>query len=219
MVTSAQFGHFYVPGDRGIDRLLRMVLLLLLLSEVSSPRRAAQVAAWPADLLRLLLALVYFVAGVAKIGAKPGWTDLTTPELYTIVAQPMVGRLDPMTWYGHPTPFLLGGVFTLVLELSSVLLITRWGRHWALLGAALHVGLVFTMELGMFPFAMLAFYPVLLSPWTERMLDRCAPWLPAGWGPPQPVTSGRGVQGPGAAPAPLLADATPADHGADERSR
>ena len=57
----------------------------------------------------------------------------------------------------------------------------RW-RWWAIFGALLHVGLALTMELGMFPFGMLALYPVLFGPWTCQALDRLTPWLPEGWG-------------------------------------
>lgn len=172
LVASAQFGHFYLPGDRGIDRILRTVMVILLFSDVTAPGHRRTVAAWPVDLIKLLLAIIYLAAGEAKINAEPGWTDMVTPELYTIVATPMVGRLDAATWYGHPWPFVIGGVFTLVLEYLSFLLLTRWGRYWALGGAAMHIALIGTMELGMFPFGMLALYPVLLSPWTEQVLDR-----------------------------------------------
>jgi len=206
LVASAQFGHFYVPGDRGIDRILRTVMVLLLFSEVSAPGARKTVAAWPADLLKVLLAIVYVSAGEAKIGAAPGWTDPTTPELYTILAAPMVGRLDAASWYGHPLPFVVGGVFTLVLEYTSFLLLTRWARYWAVLGAALHVGLVLTMELGMFPFGMLALYPVLLAPWTEQVLDR--------------ISSATGVGQVGdASPAPRPEDASPEAPAAAETSR
>ncbi len=45
-----------------------------------------------------------------------------------------------------------------------------WGLSylWSLF---MHLGLVGTMHLGMFSWAMLAFYPVLLGPWTCKALD------------------------------------------------
>jgi hypothetical protein len=189
VVSSAQLGHMYMPGDRAIDRILRTVMLLLLFSRASDARPPARIAAWPADLLRWLLVLVYLQAGIAKLDARPGFLDPELPELYAIMAEPLVGRLDPLFWRPYPLLFVAGGAATLALELSAPLLLTRWCRWWAVAGAALHLGLVATMELGMFPFGMLALYPVLLSPWTEQLLDRAAPYLPAGlrarWGPPE----------------------------------
>jgi hypothetical protein len=79
---------------------------------------------------------------------------------------------------------LAGGGAALVLKLTAVGLITPWAGYWAVLGCALHVGLALTVELGMFTFGMLALYPVLFGSWTLAALDRLAPWLPTGWGPP-----------------------------------
>jgi len=191
VVSSAQLGALYGPGDRGIDRILRTVLVLLLFSGVSAPGRRATVAAWPADLLRLFLVVVYVAAGDAKVGAHPGWFDAERPELYTILATPMVGRLDPVAWAGVPELFVVAGAAVWALEFTSFALLTPWARYWAVGGVALHLGLVVTMELGMFPFGMLALYPVLLSPWTEAVLDRLAPWLPEGWGHGPPGRHGR----------------------------
>lgn len=187
LLASAQLGHLYVPGDRGIDRLLRTVLLVLLFSRATDDRPPVKVAAWPMDLLRWLLAIVYLQAGIAKLDAEPGFLDLHQPELYEILCEPAVGRLDPLTWRPVPWLFTAGGAVALALELSAPLLVTRWARWWAVGGALLHLGLAATMELGMFPFGMLALYPVLWSPWTERALDALAPRLPrwlGDWGPP-----------------------------------
>jgi hypothetical protein len=186
LLAYAQLGHLYIPGDRGIDRLLRTVMLLLIFSGSTGSQPAKTVAAWPADLIRWLLMIVYLSAGVAKFGARPGWHALETPELYQIVCSPTTGRLDGMFWYDYGPLFALGGVGAIVLELSAVLLVTRFSRYWAVLGALLHIGLIFTVELGMFPFGMLALYPVLFGPWTGRMLDRLDPWLVGDWRGPQP---------------------------------
>jgi hypothetical protein len=124
---------------------------------------------------------------IVKFDAQPGFLDLKEPELYQIMASPIAGRLDPVFWADYPLPFVIGGAGAIAIELSSPLLLTRWGRYWAVLGAAMHVGIALTMELGVFSWGMLALYPVLLSPWTERMLDRLAPWLPDGGGPPAPL--------------------------------
>lgn len=184
LVAYAQLGHLYTPGDRAIDRLLRTVLLLWLFSEASSARPASRIAAWPADLLRWLLAIVYLQAGIVKINAKPGFLDLDMNELYQIMCAPQVGRLDPVFWEPLMPLFFVGGVVTMMLEFSSPLLLTRLGPYWAIGGALMHIGIAIGMDLGMFPFGMLALYPVLLWPFTIRALDALAPWLPESWGPP-----------------------------------
>ena len=61
LVSYSQLGHLFVPGDRGIDRILRTALLVLVFSAV--PTAKAQVAAWPAHLLRWLL-----VCGFTELG-------------------------------------------------------------------------------------------------------------------------------------------------------
>lgn len=181
LLAYSQLGHLDVPGDRAIDRLLRTVLLLWLFSDVTSARPGPKTAAWPADLLRWLLAIVYLQAGLVKLPAEPGFLDPTRNELYEILCAPQVGRLDPVFWEPLMPLFLAGGAVTLALELSVPLLLTRLAPYWALGGAAMHVGIAIGMELGMFPFGMLALYPVLLWPFTVRVLDRLSPWLPEGW--------------------------------------
>lgn len=172
LLATSQFGHFFTPGDRAVDRLLRTTLLLLLFSEVTSRKVPARIAAWPVDLLKWLLVLIYLAAGIVKIGS-PGWLDpRLDPELYRIVADPLAGRLDPDSWRGFLAPFRLGSWATIVLEMTAPLILTRHCWKWAIFGAFMHVGIFVMMYLGMFSLGMLAFYPLLFSPWTERWLDR-----------------------------------------------
>ncbi len=173
LVSTSQLGHFFMPGDRGIDRLLRTALLILLFSEVTSSKRLATVAAWPVDLLKWILVLVYMAAGFAKIGGSEGWFFLShQPELYRILADPMAGKLDPAFWAPISAPFRFGSWATIVLEVTAPLILTRWCHKWALFGAFMHLGIAAMMFLGMFSWGMLAFYPLLFSPWTEQVLDR-----------------------------------------------
>lgn len=170
---SSQFGHFFQPGDRGIDRLLRTALLILLFSEVSRARPPARVRAWAVDLLLWLLVLVYLAAGFAKVGGSEGWFyPWVQPELYRILTDPLAGRLDADFWVAWPLPFRIGSWATMVLEMTPILLLTRYRPYWALFGAFMHVGIAAWMHLGMFSYGMLAFYPLLFSPWTEKVLDR-----------------------------------------------
>ncbi len=173
LLSSASFGHFYVPGDRAIDRLIRTALVVLLCSAVSRRRVPARIAAWPVDLLKWLLVLIYLAAGLAKIGGSPGWgVPGYDPELYRIFADPLAGRLDPWAWRGWWPVFYAGSVATVALELAAPLILTRHAWKWAIPGALMHLGIFAGMYLGAFSFGMLAFYPLLCAPQLERMLDR-----------------------------------------------
>jgi hypothetical protein len=175
----AQLGHLYPPGDRAIDRMLRTVLLFLLFSE--SHRRwsfapgapAKQVGAWPLILLRWMLVLVYTSAGVAKLAQQPGWLSVSgMPVLYRILADPMASSLDPLG--AAPWWWLLRalGWGTIALELSSFLLLTRWSRFWIPPVLVMHLGIAWSMKLGMFSGGMIAFYLPLTVTWWAPWLDR-----------------------------------------------
>ena len=170
VLAYAQLGHLYPPGDRTIDRILRTALLFLLFSGAdhhTTLRRAKQtlIAAWPADLLRFFLVLVYLSAGVAKLLEQPGWLSMTAePPLVRILTDPMSSRLDPVAWADNSAWFRWGGFFAIGIELSSPLLLTRYAHLWAIGGLFMHLGITLTMSLGMFGWGMLAFYPWLLAP-------------------------------------------------------
>ena len=179
VVAYAQLGHLYPPGDRAIDRLLRTVLLILLFS--SAHRRlsvwqylrkipaAVTIPAWPADLIRYILVLMYLGAGLHKLGSTTAWVDPTQPSpIYRILTDPLAGRLDPVTfegWWGMAYALSVG---TILLELTSILLLTRFAPYWAVCGVMMHLGIAATMHLGMFSWGMLSLYPLLLAPWIVR---------------------------------------------------
>ncbi len=173
VVAYSQIGHMDLPGDRGIDRLMRTTLLILLFSEVTSKTVPKQVAQWPALLIKWILVMVYLSAGLVKVTATPAWWDpRLTPELYKVLVDPLAAHLDPAFWFNYPQPFIFGGWATLVLELTPFLILTRWCPYWACFGAFMHLGIAAWMNLGVFSYGMLAFYPLLFSPWTVQLLDR-----------------------------------------------
>lgn len=189
VIASSQQGHLFVPGDRGIDRMLRTVLLILLFSGVTSRDRPEKIAAWASDLIRWLLMLVYLSAGAAKLLAG-GWVSGEPPELYTVLADPLAGSLDPVWWADYPLLFRLGGWATLLVEMSAPLLLTRWAPIWAICAAPIHLGIAMSMDLGMFSWGMLAMYPVLIGPQViaadTALRGRLRRWLaPAGEQPGQ----------------------------------
>lgn len=178
-LAHAQLGHAFPPGDRAIDRLLRTALLLLLLSEahrrfsLTDGPTVERIAAWPADLLRWILVLVYLSSGVAKLMAEPAWLAARgTPVLYRLMTDPLGSWLDPVAAEPYAPVFRFLGWCTILVECSSPLILTRWAPYWALFAAPIHLGIAATMKLGMFSWGMLALYPVLLAPWIVTVMDR-----------------------------------------------
>ncbi len=178
----AQLGAMFPPGDRAIDRVLRTTMLVLVFSGAhtrwslwlwlrnKAPRLTAP--AWPADMVRWLLVMVYLSAGAIKAGAGRWHMPIDPPVLLRIMCDPTSANLDHLFWVDHAWIFDLGGYFTLALELSGFLILTRFMPWWAIGGAFMHLGIATTMGLGMFSWGMLALYPILFAPWIIRGLDR-----------------------------------------------
>lgn len=163
----AQFGHFDWSGDRGIDRICRTALLILACSAVGRRDVPERVAGWPGDLIRVLLVAIYLQSGLSKLYSNWSWASTDLNPLYAILSGPQVGVLDPELFFPYQAGFALLGVATLALELTApIILIRHLAPWWAVFGALLHVGLALTMNLGIFPYAMLCFYVLLFEPWT-----------------------------------------------------
>jgi hypothetical protein len=167
VLAYAQLGHLFPPGDRAVDRIIRTGLLVIMCTSAARPwwkSQGQQIRAWSVDLLKFILVMIYLSAGLAKLLQQPDWVSMTAePPLLRIMTDPLAAHLDPILWSQWPWLFRLGGWGTIVLELSSVLILTRWCRHWAIAGAAMHVGVLLTMNLGMFSLGMLSFYPILFA--------------------------------------------------------
>ena len=146
--------------------------------------------AWTRKLLILQLVLMYFSAGIMKTGVT-WWPWGGSSALYFALQDPAVARWDFFTWRS-PIWFAFtagGATVTLLYQWTypTVLLLMWWRRNpgrggrlaafanrwrlefiWVGLGAIFHISLAATMELGIFPWAMMALYPVWLAPhqWT-----------------------------------------------------
>ena len=151
-----------------------MILLLLFsgahrrLSLLDGPT-VEKIAAWPADVLRWVLMLVYLSSGVAKLMAEPDWLGFRgTPVLYRLMTDPLASWVDPLAAEPYQPVFRVLGWATILVECSSPLILTRWAPYWALCAAPIHLGIAVTMKLGMFSWGMLALYPVLLAPWLGK---------------------------------------------------
>ncbi len=144
----------------------------------------AVVPAWPRYLLLLQLVWIYFSAAMNKSGAEwgPGGGFMA---LANALADPHFGRFDP-SWISAVLPLTqLATMATIAFEWSAPLYLVwlycaetadRSGRlrHWINrlrlrwiwigTGVVFHLGLVVALPIGMFPWGMLALYPVLLRP-------------------------------------------------------
>ncbi|MCW5806182.1 MAG: HTTM domain-containing protein [Deltaproteobacteria bacterium] len=142
------------------------------------------VPAWPRYLLLLQLLWVYASGGMNKGGAEWGPTGGFT-ALANALTDPHIARFDP-AWVEVVHPLTrVATAATMLFELSAPLYLAlyhfaatrdRPGRlraacnrlHlrwvWLALGAAFHLGIACTLRLGIFPFGMLALYPILMLP-------------------------------------------------------
>jgi len=142
------------------------------------------VPAWGRHLLLLQLVFMYTVAGVAKVGAR--WMPFADfSALWVILHDPAVARFTPPPpGWAYPLT-QIGTAVTLAWEWTTpLLLLVFLGRHlgdrapawlqrvvswrpewgWVGIGAIFHLGIAILMDLGIFPWAMLALYPAFLHP-------------------------------------------------------
>ncbi len=144
------------------------------------------VVAWPRRLILLQLVAMYFLAGVQKTGIH--WYPMGHfAALYFILQDPAIARWD-FTFVEHQPWFFLsqvGSASTILWQDSYPLVFlwlyykatpdrpgrlrafaNRWRLDWIWIGAGavFHLMLAASMELGIFPFAMLALYPAWIDP-------------------------------------------------------
>jgi hypothetical protein len=148
--------------------------------------------AWARRLLIGQIVLMYFGAGTQKVGWT-WWPMGHMAALYFALQDPAVAAWDFSFVRRQPWFFLtqIGATLTMVKQLTYpvVLLFFWWQRHpgsggrlgalavrwrlewlWIAVGFVFHLILGFTMNLGIFPWAMLALYPVWVPPETWRAL-------------------------------------------------
>lgn len=184
VLASAQLAHLSPNADRGIDIILRIVVGVLAFSRsharwsVDALVRAKllgrpydrDVPAWPRYLLLAQLVWIYFSGGLNKGGAAWG-PHGGFLALANVMADPHVARFDP-AWIDAVLPFTrVATALTMLFELGAPLYLLAYARGWRrvrwawiALGIGFHAGIAVTMQLGIFPWGMLALYPVLLRP-------------------------------------------------------
>jgi len=141
-LVSAQLSHRAPDADRGIDDLIRIVLLVLALSRSHAVwsvdawvlRRLgrpmpAEIPAWPRYLLFAQLIWVYFSGGHNKTGGEWGPAGGFT-ALANTLADPHFARFDP-GWVGPLYPLTrVATAATIAFELGAPLMLL-WTYHAA----------------------------------------------------------------------------------------
>ncbi|MEZ4317255.1 MAG: HTTM domain-containing protein [Myxococcota bacterium] len=204
MLSWAQVAVTQPLSDRAIDLLCRNVLMIFALSGAgrwgsldalwstgSLAGDGKPIGAWPRYLLIVQLVVMYFTAGIQKVGIL--WMPMGSfAALYVILQDPAIARFDFA--YLARAPFFqltqLGTLVTMVWQWAYPLVFlwyfykntpdrpgrlrafaNRWHLTlvWMGVGALFHLLLAVTMELGIFPWAMLALYPAFIDP--DEMLQ------------------------------------------------
>jgi hypothetical protein len=159
-----------------------------------------EIPAWPRYLLLFQLLWIYFSGGHNKSGPEWSFPGGFT-ALANVMSDPHIARFES-GWVSTMSPLLRVATFaTMLFELSApAMLLWTWlsatrdrpgrFRHWVnrlrlrwgwiALGVGFHLGIAVFMKLGMFPWGMLAIYPVLFHPgelvaaeaWLRRRLGR-----------------------------------------------
>lgn len=157
------------------------------------------IPAWPRHLLILQLVVMYFFAGIGKTAIT--WLPIGGyGALYIVLQDPHIARFD-FAWLDAIYPVTQVSTFvTHTFEITAPLVLLayhfrvsegtgrirrfyeRFSPHhiWIAIGVVLHLGIAVTMNLGIFPFAMLALYWAWFHPdelrsgwsWAQRRLGR-----------------------------------------------
>lgn len=134
---------------------------------------------WQVDILKLMLGIVYFYAGLAKLNSD--WLihamplKMWLPGGYDL---PLLGYWLQQTWV-HYTLSWVGAIYDLAVPFLLLYAATRWIGY--VLVIVFHILTSMLFPIGMFPYLMIActlifFNPSLHSSVLE-MLSRYMPWL------------------------------------------
>lgn len=200
LVTQLQLAALYMEGDRGIDELLRFVVVILVFSRCGATlsldslirhgawaRPSELVPAWPRYMVMLQLVWLYTSAAICKDhvlwSARGDYMSLFYILRYQhFVRWDMTGVPAWVTQIGAFTSLwfeALAGTMLLAnwqlrrdpaLEKRSTRGLLWWKRGWILTGLGMHTTLWIVMNIGIFTTGMLALYFCWVSPTLLRSL-------------------------------------------------
>ena len=147
MTALVQLAGMHPQGDRGIDVLLRTVLVLLACSgcgralSIDAWREHGRwlpdvrAPAWPRRLIVVQLLWMYFSAGVHKTQLS-WWPPGDFSALYVVLLDPHFATADLSPWLAHVYPLTqLGTAATMLFELGApVMGLALWYRRTAARG-------------------------------------------------------------------------------------
>lgn len=150
------FGYTAIPASRralSLDR--RGALGAGTVAEAPHP-------VWPLRFVQIQIAVVYLVAGFWKVVGPPWWDG---SAIHIALNNPAFSRFGAPDWGWLQLPYLALGITVAWWEfLFPALVAGRRTRRWTLaFGVALHGGILLLMNIGVFPFVMLACYPAFLD--------------------------------------------------------
>ena len=147
---------------------------------------APTIPAWPRHLIVLQLVIMYFLAGIQKFGVT--WMPMGHFSALYLILQDATMAVRRFDFLAQPPWYQLTQVstaITLLWEWSTpILLWSFWCRHthdrpgrlrawtlrfqphlwWAGVGVIFHILIAATLQLGIFPWAMLALYVAFIHP-------------------------------------------------------
>jgi vitamin K-dependent gamma-carboxylase len=205
VLVMAQLALALPAADRGIDMLIRNMLVLLVFAHshralsldawFKSGRLTGdgeEVPAWPRYLVVMQLVILYFTAGMQKVATS--WTPLGDfSALYIAMRDPafavfspeLLATLFPLTQALTASSVLwewLAPGLLLALLFRDTRLKGGWLRAafnrlrfrdaYLLIGLSFHFGTAISLQLGIFPWAVIALYPACFHPDEVRSLLR-----------------------------------------------
>ena len=206
LVGWMQWVQILPAADRGIDQLMRHMLVLMVVGDfgrtlsLDAMVRTGRfvdptpVPSWPRKLVIGQMILMYTTAGLLKTGLS-WWPMGGFAALYFALQDPSVAAYDfgwtrDQPWFfftqvGTATTILYQTTYPLVLLLLFWRRYPHWGGRvarfcnryrvewlWLGIGAWFHLSLAVVMNLGIFPWAMLALYPAWVAPSEWSLLRR-----------------------------------------------
>src|SRR5688572_21207090 len=132
----------------------------------------------PLRLIRFQVALIYLNSGLWKL-LSPAWRDGSA--LYYVLNSNVFHRFPQGLPESLNALATIGTYGTMLWEIAfPFLLMSRPTRRLALgAGVVIHLGIIATIEIGLFSFVMLVSYIAFVDPSkVPRMFDRLSRWLP-----------------------------------------